>query len=93
MLQFKTSNGDIVEGAELTAALEKVAVDWRANAYAVRKEDDYAGHVTEADKNHYLEQDLAHADQIEEGLLLHNFTIWQRVNTVLTGDCVAFLPK
>lgn len=91
-ISFRTHDGRVVAGPELEAALKKVAQDWRDLAHAIRKADRYASHVTEAKKDRNRDDMLARADEIEAGDAA-SFTIWQRVNTVLTGDCVAFLPK
>ena len=73
------------------AACKKVASDWRDLAHAIRKDDAYASHVTEDRKEADLQAMLLDADTIESGEV-KSFTIWQRVNTELTGECVAFLP-
>jgi hypothetical protein len=72
-------------------ACSKVAKDWRELCRAIRIEDEYAAHVTEAQKDKDLSEGLALADEIERGEI-NSFTIWQRVNLELTGECVAFLP-
>ena len=91
-MQFKTSDGRIVEGDELQQALEAVANDWHDMAIAIYKEDKYASHVTESKKIELLNKGLDFAESIRQGNECHGFTIWQRVNTYLTGDCVALLP-
>lgn len=91
-LQFSTHNGELVSGQKLIKAINKVADD-RVKLYqAIRKEDAYAPHVTEQQKDEILLKDLAYAEEIRSGQHLNNFTIWQLVNTVLTGECVGFLP-
>lgn len=52
----------------------------------------YADHITEADKRRFSEAYFKHAQEIEQGLHDHNFTVWQRMHYYLTGECVAFLP-
>lgn len=92
--QFRTHTGEIVNGARLQAAIEKVA-DWYAeNARAIRREDGYAAHVTEATKEAQLAKGLAFAEQVRSGAAF-GFSVWQRINTELTGECVALLstPK
>lgn len=89
-MNFRTHTGEIVSGARLTEALASVANDWADNARAIRREDHYASHVTEAEKDQYLTDDLAFAETIRNGAVT-SFTIWQRVNTALTGECVALL--
>lgn len=90
MQTFRTHDGRIVDGPELAKALKTVAQNWRDLAHAIRKEDCYASHVTEATKDKYRDDMLSHADEIEAGYV-HSFTIWQRLDTVLTGECVALL--
>ena len=53
----------------------------------------FASHVTHDDKVKYVERHLNLAKEIEEGNQDHNFTVWQRMNEFLTGECVALLPK
>lgn len=91
MKTFRTHTGETVNGERLTAALVSVANDWRKLAYAIRREDDYAAHVTEDVKIAALSRALERADRIEAGEI-DNFGTWQRVNMALTGECVALLP-
>ena len=92
IMQFKTSNGRIVEGDELQRALDAVANDWCDMTKAVYKEDKYASHVTKSKKIELLNKGLDFAESIRQGNVCYGFTIWQRVNTYLTGDFVALLP-
>lgn len=89
---FRTSKGEIIKSSRLIEALNKVANDWKENAYLVRKEDEYAIHVTEEEKEKYLREALEFAESIRRGEQT-GFWCWQRINTELTGECVAFLPK
>lgn len=89
--KFKTHTNEIVTGERLTSALSTVANDYRELAHAIRKEDAYAPHVTVEQKEHQLNKMLKLADEVEKGEV-GTFTVWQRVNTVLTGECVALLP-
>lgn len=73
-------------------ACREVAADWRALAYAIRKDDNYASHVTEETKEQELQRMLTQADDIETGKVT-NFTIAQRVHYKMTGECVPFLPN
>jgi hypothetical protein len=91
-MKFKTSNGEIVEGPRLQAALETVANFWADNGRRIRTEDLYASHVTAEQKETNLRNQLARAEEIRAGIKINNFTIWQRINVELTGECVAFLP-
>lgn len=77
---------------ELQAARETVADWWANNARAIRSNDAYASHVTEKQKDEILARSLETAEQCRRGELDHNFTFWQRINTELTGECVALLP-
>ena len=90
-MNFRTHTGEIVTGERLQSALAKVANDWRDLARAIRKQDRYAPHVTDAVKEQAMLDMLARADEIEAGNV-KSFTIWQRVDTELTGECVALLP-
>lgn len=90
MTEHRTHTGEIVTGPRLQAALAAVADDWTALAHAIRHEDAYASHVTEADKDRYLADDLELAERIRAGNVAR-FTVWQRVNLALTGECVALL--
>ena len=90
-MQFRTHTGEIVEGVRLQAAFAKVANDWRNLARAIRTEDAYASHVSEESKEADLVDMLKRADAIEAGEI-GSFAIWQRIDTELTGRCVAFLP-
>lgn len=90
MRQFRTHTGEVVTGDRLDAACKGVGQDWRDLAHSIRKEDAYASHVTEETKEKDLNRRLAQADQIDAGTI-DNFTIWQRVNEFLTGECVALL--
>ena len=94
MKSFRTHEGTLypADDPTLKAACKRVADDWRKLGYAIRKEDAYAAHVTPERKEQALNDMLDAADQIEAGNIT-SFTIWQRVNTVLTGECVALLKK
>lgn len=90
LTQFRTHTGEIVEGERLREALNAVA-DWYAeNARAIRRDDHYAAHVTEARKDEALASGLEFAEQVRRGEHC-GFSVWQRVNTHLTGECVALL--
>lgn len=91
-MQFRTHAGEIVEGERLNAALAKVSDDWRQLGFDIANEDAYAPHVTQAEKDANLKSTLEEADAIQAGKV-QSFTIWQRVNEALTGECVALLSK
>lgn len=92
MKVFTTHTGQRIKGDRLRDALNTVANDWARMTHAIRVQDDYASHVTEKHKDNNLANGLALAEEIRGGAI-DSFTIWQRVNTVLTGECVAFLSK
>jgi hypothetical protein len=89
---MKTSDGKTHTPEEIQRAREIVADDWAENARAIRREDPYASHVTEAEKDAYLAEGLAYAESVRQGTAKGSFTLWQRLNEVLTGECVALLP-
>lgn len=72
------------------SACKTVAEEWRNLAHAIRKEDAYASHVTETQKDNRLEEMLTHADEIATGNITC-FSIAQRVHEKITGNCVPFL--
>ena len=88
---FRTHTGEIVTGSRLTEALNKVADDAAQLARDIRAEDAYASHVTDETKETALANGLEYAEKIRRGEAT-GFTIWQRVNQALTGECVGFLP-
>lgn len=91
-IEFVTHTGEIISGERLQDAINNVANDWANLAYAIRKKDAYAPHVTEQQKDNQLIKMLVIAEEIRQGNI-NSFTIWQRVNNYLTGECVALLPK
>lgn len=90
---FVTHIGSVITGEALTKALNTVADKMIQMYRSIRSEDNYASHVTEEKKEFNLLKGLNYAEEVRKGDHLNNFTIWQRVNTVLTGECVALLPK
>jgi hypothetical protein len=90
--QFRTHTGEIVTGERLTAARNRVADWWAENARAIYAENAYAAHVTEATKKDNLQNRLDLAERVRAGVGPMGFSTWQRINTELTGECVAFLP-
>lgn len=89
--EFRTSDGRIISGHELANAFEKVADRKVKIAYAVRAENYWGSHVTEAQKDKRLAEDLAYAEITRSGEV-RDFGTWQAVNEELTGECVPFLP-
>jgi len=90
--QFRTHDGQVITGEPLQRALNHVANWYIENAYTVRTEDAYASHVSEERKELNLANQLALAERIRAGNE-SGFWLWQRLNTFLTGECVAMLPK
>jgi hypothetical protein len=88
---FVTHTGEAVTGERLEQAFNKVADFFESNARKIREEDPYAAHVTEETKDELLNKRLASVQRIREGEV-RSFTVWQRINTELTGKCVAMLP-
>jgi len=87
-MQFTTHTGEIVTGDRLCRAFETVANFWAENARSVRSEDAYAQHVTEAEKDEYMNCQLEQAERIRTGEEPMGFWLWQRVNAELTGECI-----
>lgn len=92
MTTFRTHTGEIVQGERLQDALDSVANDWRQLAYDIKRENAYTSHVTEEAKVDFLNCDLITADRIQRGEE-SGFWLWQRINSKLTGECIALLPK
>lgn len=90
-MQFRTHTGEIVEGDRLNEAVQVVADWYRDNAKAIFDEDAYASHVTTERKKELLNKGLDFAEQVRAGNIT-GFSVWQRVNMELTGECVALLP-
>jgi hypothetical protein len=90
---FRTHKGEEVSGKRLTDAINKVADDLAENARAIRKEDAYASHVTEKQKDDDLAKGLEYAEAVRRGENIHNLTIAQRIDYELTGESVPILPK
>jgi hypothetical protein len=91
-MKFTTHTGEIVTGQRLQDALNIVADKQIEISKGIRKQDLYADHVTEETKDLNLQRGIELAEKIRNGVF-DNFTIWQRINTELTGECVALLPK
>ena len=85
------SNGHIIPENELKDALKQVAEKCRTSALKI-KNGPYAPHVTEAEKETYYQDALRRADKIEAGKVC-NFWLWQQVNEITTGECVALLQR
>lgn len=92
-MTFRTHKDETVSAQALVKAQHAVADWYRNNAYGIRAEDLYASHVTEATKEKRLQEQLAQAERIRAGTEPMGFWLWQRINTELTGECIAFLPS
>lgn len=88
---FVDSNGVINKRENMQDVLNKVANDWEQLGYDIKEQNLYADHVTEETKEKELQKHIDTANEIRNGVI-NSFTIWQRVNTELTGNCVALLP-
>jgi len=89
---MRTHKGEPVSPVDLRRARQHVAQWRRENAKAIRLCGDYASHVSESEKDSTLQYSLGYADEIESGQHDNNFSVWQRMNTFLTGECIGFLP-
>jgi hypothetical protein len=89
---FRIHTGEEVSGPRLSEAFRKAGDAMENLALEIRAEDPYAPHVTEAEKDAILADDLALAQRIRDGEV-KSFAVWQRVNMELTGECVALLGK
>lgn len=90
-MSFRTHTGEVVDGSRLQEALDAVATWLVENTLAIRAEDCYADHITEAQKDEHLREGIDRAVRIRAGTEPWTFWLWQRVDTHLTGECVPFL--
>ena len=88
----RTHTGEIITGQKVLDAVKTVCEEWRDLAEEVRREDAYASHITENQKDEFMRQSITLADDLESGKINPTFTDWQRINTQLTGKCIALLP-
>jgi len=91
-IKFRTHTGEIVFGERLRVAISKVSADLVALANDIYIENAYGPHVTEQEKCKYRLEGIQRALEVGEGKHLGNFSIWQRINGELTGECVGLLP-
>jgi hypothetical protein len=92
---FQTSAGEVLlhNDPRLIEVCERVATWYEKQADLVRAQNSFAKHVTESQKGDYINKHyLQWAEKIRQRENLNNFSVWQRVNAELTGECVAFLP-
>jgi|688.fasta_scaffold11062_2 hypothetical protein len=87
--QFNSSKG-LMKGVVVRDAFQRASDDAVGLAYRIRHCGNYADHVTEEQKDAILKESIRRAVQIQVGAI-DSFTIWQRVNEILTGESVAFL--
>lgn len=84
-LTFVTHTEEVVSGQRLVDAINKVADNMVVSANKKRIEH-YASHITETQKDEFLVKDLKYAEEVRRGEHLNNFSIWQRIDTELTGE-------
>lgn len=92
MDMFITHTGERVTGVRLVEARKQVTNDLVELAYTIFNEDAYAPHVTKQQKQDILLDDIKRAKTILNGTV-SSLAVIQRINTVLTGECIALLPK
>ncbi len=78
---------------EITQEVREIVANNAIKSAHVIRKGDYASHVTEDRKESILQENLKQAELIRSGKLDHNFTIWQRMQYVLTGESIPFLPE
>jgi hypothetical protein len=88
--EFSSSKG-LMTGRVVRDAFQQASDDAIELAKRIRNCGDYASHVTDEQKDAIMKESIRRAVQIQVGTI-DNFTVWQRVNEILTGECVAFLP-
>lgn len=94
MLRTHTDETLTRDNPRLIAACEKVALDMEELAIRVREENAFGSHVTEQQKDDYIKRFYTDiAIEVRNMENLHNFSVWQRVNTELTGECIGFLSE
>lgn len=93
MTSVKLSNGEILQGEELEKVLKIVSEELKKTAYEIFESDDWASHITEEYKKNYLKLELIYANEVELGYHNINFTIWQKINSICTGESVPLLGK
>ena len=91
---MKTHNGKKIIGQQLINARTHAAKgnDNYAKAIMTNKMS-FPPHVTREKQIEIADHQLAYAKEIRAGKHDSNFTIWQRMDTFITGKCIGFLPK
>lgn len=76
----------------LRKAYKQLATQIRERAWSIYHTAPYAEHVTEMTKTRILGETLGYADEVEAGEHF-GFSVWQEINYIITGECVALYPK
>ena len=87
-MQLQYSKEKLQEAREYAAES-----NYKLAHHAHDKDFGFASHITEQDKDDYVEKQTKYAEEIEAGKHDDNFTVWQRMNYYLTGENIPFLPK
>ncbi len=83
-----------IEKNDLQAARNYAAkIDDSIADHAFNEDFGFATHVTEEDKQKYVDRHRKLANEIRFGKYDSNFTVWQRMHFFLTEECVPFFPK
>ena len=92
MIKFIDSNGKHYNSndPELVEAIDEVSIFFLILAFRKFIADDYADHVHENTKIDNFLKEIQSAIEIKNGRI-DNFTVSQRINTILTGECVPLL--
>ncbi len=77
----------------INQARQLVVNDYINNMNKEKEEDLFAPHVTEDMKKEYFDKRASLIENIRLGNLDTNFTVWQRMNTYMTGKCVPLFSK
>ncbi len=91
MKSFQTHTGEIIKGKRLQAARDSVCNDLIKLAHDIREEGLYGDHVTKEEKDKIMQDSIIAARRVKLGYV-DNMTVAQRLNTVLTGECIDLLP-
>lgn len=77
---------------QIQEARDTIADNHATLSKKIRKQDRYASHVTEEQKEDYLSASLVTAERIRKGLHDNDFWCWQSIVFELTGKSPALLP-
>ena len=96
MKTFTDHNGKTHSGKQLLAAIDSVCDERIALYHRIRVGDAYASHVTEAQKDEILRDNIDRMEQVRNGAKADKlgYKVWflQLLDHKLTGECVALLP-